>query len=101
MVNLYHPGFPGTYPNDANCYITITASNNGNIRLTVVDFYIEDRYDNLFIYRGNRLSITTLTGQTYPNYIESADILLHFQSDATLTERGFTLQAEWITEVSK
>ncbi len=102
VINVTHPGFPGDYRKDANCYIKITASNNGSIRLSLVDFHTEANYDYLFIYRGSSSnSIATLTGEKYPNYTESPDIILHFQSDSSVAGRGFFFQAEWITEVSK
>ncbi len=101
VIGVTHPGYPGPYNNDVDCYIKITASNNGSIRLTLVDFYVENTYDNLVIYRGNHSSIAQLTGQVEPHYYESPDILLHFQSDSTSTRRGFVFQAEWITAVSK
>ncbi len=101
VFGVTHPGYPGPYTNNVDCYIQITASNDGSIRLTLVDFFLENRYDNLIIYRGNQLSIAHLTGQVYPNYIESSDILLHFKTDVSDTRRGFFFQAEWITELCK
>ena len=100
VINVTHPGFPGDYNNSADCYIKITASNTGSIRLTLVDFSTEIEYDYLFVYRENS-KIATLTGDRYPNYIESPDIILHFQSDSSVSGRGFFFQAEWITEGSK
>lgn len=95
VLNLTSPGFPGEYPNNLFCNITILAEAEFEIR--IVEFVTEMLYDKLRIYAGSLAQpLGEFTGNGDSGRIlkisEAKEINLIFTSDPTIVRKGFFIQ---------
>ena len=91
-TGVWTPGFPGNYPDDANCYWRL--SSVANITVTFSHFDLESYYDYLYLYDGGSTTaplIGEYTGSVVPPPATSStnQLYLKFTSDDSYTESGF------------
>merc|ERR1712223_1102740 len=68
------PDFPSPYPNDAECVWHIKVSDGMVVKITFIEFEIEDDWDFLYIYDGDSIFaelLLNVSGNIAPNPIES------------------------------
>ncbi|XP_078612623.1 uncharacterized protein LOC144882595 [Branchiostoma floridae x Branchiostoma japonicum] len=90
------PYYPNDYYNGALCLWYVTVSPGAIIELALYDYSIESGWDFLYIYDGGSLAsplIATITGTGSTEiYNTTSNVaLLKFQSDGSVTDRGFHL----------
>ncbi|XP_072023418.1 CUB and sushi domain-containing protein 1-like isoform X2 [Amphiura filiformis] len=93
-VNLTSYGYPNNYMSNMQCFWTVQCQQGGRILVQFIDFYTEDRYDNLYIGPAQNGRLLRYTGNSLPDM----DVLspangsaLHFEfyTDESTTSRGF------------
>ncbi|XP_033121805.1 uncharacterized protein LOC117120830 [Anneissia japonica] len=90
------PGYPLTYPNDADCIWIIQTAGEYNIRLRFNDFTTEGFYDRLIIggvNDGSDRDYLELSGSSLPDNVDSNlnGLSLRFKSDGTSVTKGFNI----------
>lgn len=98
-LEFYSPNYPGTYPNNTECILTITAPVNYVIRVDFLDkFHLEEspicEYDRLEIrngLHGYSELLNKFCGSNFPNEVTSTDryLWLKFSSDDSIEYTGF------------
>ncbi|KAI8486382.1 Sushi, von Willebrand factor type A, EGF and pentraxin, partial [Branchiostoma belcheri] len=90
---IQSPGYPGNYPDNADCSYIITAPPGHAINITFQHFDLEQGYDLLVLSeegRGRREEYTGLEPVT--QYVSiTNEVQLHFTSDVSANEKGFSL----------
>jgi len=106
LTDIYSPNYPDNYFNYADCYWILRAvSSASNIELKVVDSSLENYYDYLRIYDGDStaasriVELTGYQGQGTTYFSTGSDLYIHFQSDYSITRRGFHLQFRETTDL--
>ncbi|XP_070564555.1 cubilin-like [Ptychodera flava] len=104
-VHIYSPNYPLDYDNDQRCVWKVATDPDARLLVTFVDFETEAVHDWLELGDGlDESDLTTsrlrVTGTDYPLDHESIGeyIWITFTSDNTITEKGFHLTVESITE---
>ena len=93
------PGYPSEYPNDKKCQITIKAPKGKIIVLKFSAFELEEGngcyFDYVEIVDRNRKK--KYCGKVLPPQYRSKSnsIVVNFQSDTSLTEKGFNASFEF------
>ncbi|XP_078681283.1 uncharacterized protein LOC144916141 isoform X2 [Branchiostoma floridae x Branchiostoma belcheri] len=89
------PNYPNNYPNDKDCRYEISVTPPKVVRLTFMDFNIEDPYDVLLVYDGNTTDDTweigKLNGANIPSPITSSEsnMTVLFHADNRGNRKGF------------
>eukprot|EP00794_Sanderia_malayensis_P015802 gene15802-17395_t len=87
------PGYPSTYSNSINCYVTITVASYYRVRLTMHAFTTESCCDKLEIRNGGSSTSTllaTLSGSpTLTSYTTTSNqMYLYFRTDGSVVNTG-------------
>ncbi|KAG9268325.1 CUB and zona pellucida-like domain-containing protein 1 isoform X1 [Astyanax mexicanus] len=98
---FHSPGYPGNYPNYADCSWHISSGGGMNIRLTVNSIDVEAHthcgYDGIRVYDGGSTSsplIETMCGSTTKTFFSrGSDLTIVFFSDGSAVGQGFV--ARW------
>ncbi|XP_035697801.1 seizure protein 6-like [Branchiostoma floridae] len=105
---IYSPGYPGRYPDDANCWWKVSVPGDKVIKVTFLLFDLRNVTDSLELIDGNdrtgRPLTAPLTGRKIPprsNASSSNVIWINFQSDNMQRGRGFILKYEAIGHCGK
>ena len=101
--------YPRDYPNNLNINKTISVTNGKKIKITFLDFQLEDRwfneiYDFITITDGNgELLLDKTYGENKPDEIVSRTnkIILWFKTDGYVPKKGFKLRWESVVEVEE
>ncbi|CAH1775425.1 unnamed protein product [Owenia fusiformis] len=97
---ILSPGYPGNYPVNAFCEVSVTVPEGHGLSLFFNQFYIEPhtqcRYDYLEVYNGSDDSavlIQKLCGSSIPNPIfpSGNSVFMRFITDASLTHLGYDI----------
>ncbi|XP_071786056.1 tolloid-like protein 2 [Asterias amurensis] len=106
LTSLY---FPSNYPSNLDCNYNIVAPNGRRVRIYFTSFTMEDPneyatclYDYITIHDGDSDAdplIGTFCGQTVPPVITSRGrhLVIHFVSDGSIEEAGFSLVAQSVS----
>ncbi|PVD35988.1 hypothetical protein C0Q70_02958 [Pomacea canaliculata] len=94
------PGYPGVYPQNANCSISVRSPNGTTLALYFTQFHIEPHsqclFDFLEIHNGSNASspvLARLCGSTLPDpvFIPSNVAFLRFVTDASVQHVGYDI----------
>ncbi|XP_070174131.1 cubilin-like [Littorina saxatilis] len=94
------PGYPGLYPSNANCVITVTAPVGTKLALYFSKFFIEPHssclYDYLQVRNGTTNQapeVARLCGRTLPDpvFLPSNTAYLNFRTDTSLQHPGYEI----------
>ena len=103
---IYSINYPGSYPADFECDYTILAPSGYEVRLTILDFELEDAEfctkDVLVVYDADYADsnsyIGTFCGTSISSQFQSTNssLFLHLQSDGEGEGRGFNARFEFV-----
>ena len=99
--NLTTPLYPRTYPDYLDCRWFISASDNGHIIVTFLDFETEFYYDFINIGAGSIVSESSIeyefSGSTSPNRlsVDGSLMWIQFTSDRRYGEPGVLMEIWW------
>jgi len=88
------PPLARNYGNNQACTYNMTSPMGTVIKLTSVEFRLEDKYDTLAIYDGSKsgAKLGDYTGSTSFSVVSSSNqVTLVFSTDATITKEGFRI----------
>ncbi|XP_076821762.1 CUB and sushi domain-containing protein 1-like isoform X3 [Clavelina lepadiformis] len=87
--NIYSPGWPGSYPNSADCNWTLTARPGYQVQLDFQSFSTESCCDRLDITNNGK--VQTFKGDTFSRRVLSINgrLELLFHSDGSVQHAGF------------
>ncbi|XP_052285052.1 tolloid-like protein 1 [Dreissena polymorpha] len=99
------PNYPGDYESYTDCEWAIRAQEGKRIKLDFTYFKTEDCEDNLEIFNGPSISspfIGKFCGSATPSGFrsQSNSVYFVFQTDGSVTYRGFSLTYVFFTQVS-
>jgi len=96
---LYSPSSNGLYLPNSYCVWTFTSYYGYyGLKFTFEDFYIEQGYDNIYIYENGYLA-ATYTGNVTGTYTTSTtDVTVYFITDAIVEFPSFYIPYQWINE---
>lgn len=86
------PGYPSSYPNNANDSVTLSVPGASKIRVKFDAFNLESNYDFLYLLNGSGSTVATYTGNK--GAFTSADVAgdtvtLRFVSDYSVNAAGY------------
>ncbi|XP_035661641.1 uncharacterized protein LOC118405912 [Branchiostoma floridae] len=87
--------YPNNYPDDHDCRYEISVTPPNVVRLTFLDFDVEDNYDYVYVYAGNttesKFQIAKLTGSSTPGPVTSSGSVMTIRlvSDRSQNGKGF------------
>ncbi|XP_078678926.1 CUB and sushi domain-containing protein 1-like isoform X2 [Branchiostoma floridae x Branchiostoma belcheri] len=91
------PNYPGPYGNNMECTWTIEVDLGNGVKLTTVEFSLEEGHDKLLLHKGYPITNTTLmgeyTGRGIPREILVTSNLIHLalMTDGSSTNDGFKI----------
>ncbi|XP_077864847.1 cubilin-like [Saccoglossus kowalevskii] len=97
--SIQSPNYPSDYANNADCVWIIQVNQGEMIKITFIDFHLENHYDTLLVGEGsdpNSDDYLKLTGPILPDPILSTghEMWLRLKTDWNIVRRGFNLTYE-------
>ena len=93
-LQIVSPNYPQNYPNEQDITWVIRSLENAILRIMFVAFYLQNRYDFVFIGNGNDPSVGQLkmfSGNYIPDDLFSPSVWIRFTSNDYSPRSGFSI----------